>query len=164
MTTAERLEQALAECEVEFDRTASGSYVVELPGEHRLRTVVSLTPRAHALTITAFVARRPDEHHETVYRWLLQRNRKMYGMAFALDAQGDIFLTGKAPLSSITGDELDRLLGCALAYADGAFNTILSLGFATAIRREWAWRVSRGESIANLEAFRHLTEGEDEPA
>ena len=68
-------------------------------------------------------------------------------------------LTGKVPLSCIDADELDRLLGCALAYSDGAFNTILELGFATAIRREWAWRISRGESTANLEAFRHLTEG-----
>ena len=33
---------------------------------------------------------------------------------------------------------------------------LLELGFADAIRREWAWRVSRGESLANLEAFKHL--------
>jgi len=24
------------------------------------------------------------------------------------------------------------------------------------IRREWAWRVSRGESLANLKAFEHI--------
>ena len=155
----EELEAALAACEVAFERTASGSYVVELPGEHRLKTAVSLTPGEYALTITAFVARRPDEQHEAVYQVLLERNRRMYGMAFALDALGDIYLTGKVPLSCIDADELDRLLGCALAYSDGAFNTILELGFATAIRREWAWRISRGESTANLEAFRHLTEG-----
>ncbi|MGI8416765.1 MAG: YbjN domain-containing protein, partial [Nakamurella sp.] len=28
--------------------------------------------------------------------------------------------------------------------------------FADAIRREWAWRTSRGESVKNLEAFQHL--------
>ncbi|MEY4151102.1 MAG: hypothetical protein RJB28_169, partial [Actinomycetota bacterium] len=27
-----------------------------------------------------------------------------------------------------------------------------------AIRREWAWRVSRGESLANLEPFLHLVQ------
>jgi hypothetical protein len=43
-----------------------------------------------------------------------------------------------------------------LEYSDGAFNTILELGFATAIRKEWDWRISRGESTANLEAFAHL--------
>jgi hypothetical protein len=31
------------------------------------------------------------------------------------------------------------------------------------MRKEWAWRVDRGESTRNLEAFRHLLEpsGED---
>ena len=27
------------------------------------------------------------------------------------------------------------------------------------MKREWAWRVERGESLANLEAFRSLLEG-----
>jgi hypothetical protein len=30
---------------------------------------------------------------------------------------------------------------------------MLEIGFADSIRREWAWRVSRGESLANLAAF-----------
>jgi len=43
-----------------------------------------------------------------------------------------------------------------LATADEAFNDLLSLGFASSIRKEWQWRLSRGESTHNLEAFRHL--------
>jgi hypothetical protein len=43
-----------------------------------------------------------------------------------------------------------------LQYADSSFNPLLELGFSSAIRREWAWRVSRGESLANLKAFEHL--------
>jgi hypothetical protein len=43
-----------------------------------------------------------------------------------------------------------------LEAADGDFNTLLELGFATSIRREYEWRVSRGESLANLKAFEHL--------
>ena len=43
-----------------------------------------------------------------------------------------------------------------LTYADESFNTILELGFASSIRKEWAWRESRGESTRNLEAFKHL--------
>ena len=38
-------------------------------------------------------------------------------------------------------------------YADGTFNQLLELGFGSSIRREWAWRVKRGESLANLQAF-----------
>jgi len=52
--------------------------------------------------------------------------------------------------------EIDRIVGAVLQYSDSSFNPLLELGFATAIRREWAWRISRGESLANLEAFKHL--------
>ena len=58
----------------------------------------------------------------------------------------------------MTQDELDRVLGQTLEAADGDFNTILELGFAESIRREWNWRVSRGESLANLKAFEHLVD------
>jgi hypothetical protein len=43
-----------------------------------------------------------------------------------------------------------------LEAADGDFNTLLELGFASSIRREHAWRQERGESLANLKAFEHL--------
>jgi hypothetical protein len=59
-------------------------------------------------------------------------------------------------LAAVNEVELDRLLGSVMQYADSSFNPLLELGFSNAIRREWAWRVSRGESLANLDAFQHL--------
>ena len=56
----------------------------------------------------------------------------------------------------MTGPEIDRWLGSVAEVADDSFNVILELGFAESIRREWVWRRSRGESTANLAAFRHL--------
>ena len=107
-------------------------------------------------SIHAFVCRRPDENFEAVYRWLLEQNLRLFGVAFGLDAVGDIYLDARLPLSSVTPEDLDRLLGSVLTYADGSFNTLLELGFASAIRKEWEWRTSRGESTANLEQFTHL--------
>ena len=63
---------------------------------------------------------------------------------------------GRLPLDAVNAQEIDRLIGSVLQYSDSSFNPLLELGFADAIRREWAWRVSRGESLANLEAFKHL--------
>ncbi len=40
-----------------------------------------------------------------------------------------------------------------LTYADDEFDRLLELGFASSIRREWEWRLKRGESLANLAAF-----------
>lgn len=157
-----RIDEALSALDVEFERRPDGTFLVTLPGERRLRTVLTISAREHAATLTAFVARRPDEQHEVVYRWLLERNRRMYAFAFCLDPLGDIYLIGRVPLESLTPHELDRLLGSALEYADGAFNAILERGFASSIRREWAWRESRGESTANLAAFARLAEQGDE--
>ena len=151
---AQTLRAAFDEHELEWKEIEPGIFTVVLPGEKKLQTPCRFDVGTHALAVHAFVARHPDENHERVYRWLLERNLKMYGVAFAVDHHGDIYLDGRLPLSSVTAAEVDRLLGAVLTYSDESFNTILELGFATSIRREWDWRVSRGESTRNLDAFR----------
>ncbi|MFI5806562.1 YbjN domain-containing protein [Streptomyces sp. NPDC051561] len=151
------LEATLKDAELEWESPQTGSYVVKLPGTRKLSTTVSLIVGRHSLSLNAFVIRHPDENHEGVHRWLLERNLRLYGVSYAIDSLGDIYLAGKLPLSAVTPDEIDRLLGSVLEAADGSFNTLLELGFATAIRKEYAWRVSRGESTRNLDAFTHLT-------
>jgi hypothetical protein len=150
----EVLRQALADGELDWEETAAGVFDVVLPGQRKLQTPVRLEVGPHALGVHAFVCRKPDENFEGVYRWLLERNLRMFGVAFAIDAVGDIFLDARLPLTVVTPDEVDRLLGSVLTYADESFNQILELGFATSIRKEWDWRRANGESTANLEAFR----------
>jgi hypothetical protein len=137
-----------------------GEYVVQLPGEAKLRTTVSLLVGDQGLSASAFVVRRPDENHEAFYRWLLTRNSRLPGIAFALDRVGDVFLVGRLPLAAVTDDSVDALLGAMLSTADAAFNDLLVLGFLSSMKREWAWRVSRGESTHNLDAFKHLLDGD----
>jgi len=149
----------LTENEIEYDEIADGVFSFSLPGEKKLQTAVRLDVGEHALGVHAFVCRKPDENHERVYRWLLERNLRMYAVAFAVDRLGDIYLDARLPLGAVTDDELDRLLGSVLANADESFNAILELGFASSIRKEWEWRRLRGESTRNLEAFRGWLEG-----
>ena len=149
------IKKFLTDAQLVFTQTEN-DFIVTIAGVRKLSTTCSLSVGTSALTINAFVARKPDENHEAVYRWLLERNLKMYGVAFAVDTHGDIYLAGRVPLDSIDETEIDRLVGCVAEYSDTAFNTILELGFATAIKKEWEWRVSRGESTANLDAFAHL--------
>jgi hypothetical protein len=139
---------------IEYDEPAPGLFSFTLPGEKKLQTPVRLDVGRHALGVHAFVCRRPDENHAQVYRWLLERNLRIYGVSFAVDRLGDIYLDARLPLSVLTPEELDRLLGAVLAAADESFNSILELGFASSIRKEWEWRKLRGESTKNLEAFR----------
>jgi hypothetical protein len=136
---------------------AATTYVVQLPGTRKLSTTCSLVVGRHTLAVQAFVVRCPDENHEAVHRWLLERNIRMYGVSYAIDRLGDIYLVGRLPLAAVTPDEVDKLLGSVVENSDGSFNTLLELGFANAIRKEYTWRTARGESTRNLEAFRHLT-------
>lgn len=152
------IERALDEAELEWECPEPGSYVVKLPGTRKLSTTLSLRVGKHSLSLNAFVIRRPDENHEGVHRWLLERNLRLYGVGYAIDSLGDVYVAGKLPLAAVTPDELDRLLGSVLEAADGSFNTLLELGFASAIRKEYEWRVARGESTRNLDAFTHLTQ------
>ena len=136
--------------------------IVELPGERRLKTNTILSIGEHSVRVEAFVCRKPDENHEGVYKFLLKRNRRLYGVAYTIDNVGDIYLVGRMSLDSVTADEIDRVLGQVLEAVESDFNTLLELGFRSSIQKEWEWRVSRGESLKNLEAFAHLIDAEDD--
>ena len=166
MTPVEAVRAYLADNDIEHEEThrdgvEGASFSLSLPGEKKLQTPVRLDVGPHALGVHAFVCRNPDENHARVYRWLLERNLRMYAVSFAVDRHGDIYLEARLPLSAVEPEELDRVLGSVLANADESFNAILELGFATSIRKEWEWRISRGESTRNLEAFRGWLESED---
>jgi hypothetical protein len=150
------IERVCTERELAWESTGDSSYVVTLPGTHKLKTVCNLIVGEHALRVEAFVMRHPDENREELWAWLLRHNARMYGVAFSIDAAGDVYLTGRVSLTALDEAELDRLLGAVLTYADESFDTMLEIGFGTSIRREWEWRLKRGESLANLRAFEHL--------
>ncbi|CAM5471014.1 YbjN domain-containing protein [Streptomyces atroolivaceus] len=155
---AQVIETTLNDAELEWESPGPGNYVVKLPGTRKLSTTCSLLVGRHSLSLNAFVIRHPDENDAAVHRWLLEHNLRLFGVSYAIDQLGDIYLVGRLPLSVVTPEELDRLLGVVLEAADGAFNPLLELGFASAIRKEYAWRTERGESTRNLDAFAHLTQ------
>ncbi|MCX6430095.1 MAG: YbjN domain-containing protein [Actinobacteria bacterium] len=150
------IEEFLDSHDLDHERKDVNTFYVTLPGEKKLETHCALIVGDHSLSITAFVIRKPDENFLGVFEWCMRKNASMYGIAFALNELGDVYLVGRLPHNAVTEREIDRLLGSVLQYSDSAFNPLLELGFASAIRREWAWRVSRGESLANLVGFAHL--------
>ncbi|GAA4897535.1 YbjN domain-containing protein [Streptomonospora salina] len=154
----EAVETAVKEAGLDVERPDAESFVVTLPGQRKLNTMVWLGAGEHSLLVKTFFCRQPDENAAGFYRWLLQKNDAMYGMAFSADEAGDVYIVGRLPLSGITPDEVDRLLGCVLTYSDENFNAALERGFASSIRKEWEWRYRRGYSMRNLQAFRHLVE------
>ncbi|MCA1227092.1 YbjN domain-containing protein [Saccharopolyspora sp. 6M] len=156
MTVEATIAAALDASELDYRREDGGRFFVTLPGTKKLQTNCWLIVAEHALVVEAFVCRQPDEAHEDVYRFLLRRNARLYGVHYTIDGTGDVYLVGRIGLHAVTAEEVDRVLGQVLEAADGDFNTLLELGFGTAIRREWGWRESRGESLANLRPFEQL--------
>lgn len=151
------VEDYLKETEVDWELGAhDGEFVVTLPGERKLKTVVSLLVGENALTATAFVIRHPDENHSEFYQYLLRRNLRRPGIAYATDEHGDVFVVSRTPVAAVDPAYLDTLFGIVLEAADEIFNELLVIGFRTSMQKEWDWRISRGESTRNLEAFRHL--------
>jgi Putative bacterial sensory transduction regulator len=150
------IRRVCAERDIPCEATGDTSFAVTLPGTRKQKTVCNLIVGEHALRVEAFVMRHPEENREALWEWLLLRNARMYGVAFSVDQAGDVYLVGRFPLHAVTEDELDRILGSVLSYADDSFNPMLEIGFGSAIRREWAWRVKRGEPLDNLRAFEHL--------
>ena len=150
------IEEFIASHDLDSEQVDSKTFLITLPGEKKLQTHCALVVGDHSLGINAFVIRKPDDNIAAVHEWLLTKNASMYSVAYAINELGDIYLVGRLPLNAVTEQEIDRVLGAVLQYSDSSFNQLLELGFSTAIRREWAWRVSRGESLANLKAFEHL--------
>jgi Putative bacterial sensory transduction regulator len=161
MSALDVIEATLKDSDLEYafhegvDGAPSG-IVVEVPGERRLITNTILTVGTHSVRIEAFICRRPDEDHEKVYRYLLRRNRRLFGVAYTIDNLGDIYLVGRIALDSVTPEVIDGILGQVLQAVESDFNMLLELGFHSSIQKEWDWRVKRGESLKNLRAFEHL--------
>ncbi len=82
----------------------------------------------------AYLVRLDGEHKQATMTWLIVAAHSLHVEAFFC------------------------LLGCVLSYSDENFDPALTLGFASSIRREWAWRVKRGVSLANLQAFATLAD------
>jgi hypothetical protein len=154
---------ALAELDLPWAQSRPGVFTVTLPGTRKLTTECAIEVGRHGVGFRAFVVRHPEQDHARVYRWLLERNLKLDGVAFSVDHLGDVYLVGRISLAAVTAAEVDRLLGSVADAADSAFNPVLEMGFADSIRAEWAWRRSRGEPTANLEAFRSLDPGVPDP-
>ena len=152
-TVSATVEAYLRDSGHDWERGArDDEFVVSLPGEKKLKTVTSLVVSDTGVSASAFVVRNPDENHEELYRFLLRRNLRLPGLAYAVDKAGDVYVTGRLPLGGVDAASLDQLLG-----------VVLVMGFLTSMRKEWEWRVSRGESLRNLEAFRHILERPGDP-
>lgn len=122
------LHRALTDLGAPFERPDSGAYLVTLPGEGRTAQVWLLVG-ARALQVECFFLRRPEQNALAVVSTLMARNVRSYGVHFALDTLGDVYLVGQVPFAAVDADEVDRLLGQVVTHLDEAFAVCVQHGF-----------------------------------
>ena len=114
-----RLLDALVDLGVELERVDVAAYLVTLRSSRVLH--VWLLGGEQDVRVEAFVMHVLEGADTArLHRHLLARNLQLRGIHYALDEVGDVFLTGSVPLSEVTAEGLDRLLGELLALPDEA--------------------------------------------
>ena len=158
MTAQDTIKEFLEAAEIHWEEIDENRCVAHIPGTSKQRISIAFTVGTHYVTLESFISRNPDENHEAVWRYLLDRNRRTYVASFCTDQHGDIYLHGQLPLHAITHEEIDRVTGAIVSTSEEVFNQILELGFRNAIEKEWAWKKSLGTDASNLAAFEHFLE------
>jgi hypothetical protein len=112
-----------------------GRWYLRLRAEEKDFVTVWLTIRQRTMHHEAQVMPAPEVNMEATFEYLLRRNTDLHQMRFALGAEDAVYLVGEIPVSAVSEDELDRIVGSSLAYVDAYFPTAMSIGFAGRYRR-----------------------------
>ncbi len=110
-------------------------WYLRLRGDEKDFVTVWLTIRQRTLHHEAQVMPAPEVNVEATFEYLLRRNADLHQMRFALGAEDAVYLVGEIPVTAVTEEELDRIVGSSLAYVEDYFPTAMSIGFAGRYRR-----------------------------
>jgi hypothetical protein len=110
-------------------------WYLRLAGDEKDFITVWLTMRQRTLYHEAQVMPAPETNVEATFEYLLRRNAELAQMRFALGPEDAVYLVGELPVTDVTEEELDRIVGSSLAYVDDVFPTAMLIGFAGRFRR-----------------------------
>lgn len=107
-----------------------GRWAVRMRQQVRDFTTVWFTVGDLTVGFEAYVLPHPPHGHESVLRQLMVRNHRMWRTHFSIDADGDIHLVGRVPLSEWSPDSLDAVLGAIYEAVELSFRSLVRTGFA----------------------------------
>ena len=73
----------------------------------------------------------PEENVGEVLDALLRRNERLVGAHYALGAENAVYLMGELLLSTVSDDELDRVIGTLFATVEAHFTGFVQRAFAS---------------------------------
>ncbi|MEJ5254944.1 MAG: YbjN domain-containing protein [Acidimicrobiales bacterium] len=109
-------------------------WFVRVHGEEKDVYTIWYVLRQRTLHYETYVMPAPEENHAQVYEYLLRRNLRFNGVAFAIGEEDAVFLVGQLPIHAVDEGELDRILGSIYSYVEQCFRPALRLGFASRFR------------------------------
>jgi hypothetical protein len=137
---ADTIERFFQQADIPYKRVGDGQWAAQLRGDRKLTIPLGIALSGDRVVFESFFMRRPQENLAEFYEMLLRRNARAYGVHFALDGQGDVFLVGARAAHGLDGEELDRIVGSILIEADGLFNAAIEVGFKSYLEADMAWR------------------------
>lgn len=143
--TPDLVEEWMSQRDVSFLRTGPRAWAVRLRGTVKQDLTVLLALGEQALRAEAFFMRCPQENHADVWSILLRQNFRA-PVCFAIDEQGDAYVVGRVPASSLSAEEIDRLLGAILTVVEDVFMPAVERGFASYLERDLAWRKRQADA------------------
>jgi len=145
-SVAETIERFFEQADIQYKLLAEGQWAAQLRGERKHTIPLGIALSGDRVVFESFFMRRPQENKDAFYELLLRRNARAYGVHFAVDAEGDVFLVGARAAAGLDIDELDRIVGSILIEADGLFNAAISIGFKSYLEADMAWRARNAEA------------------
>jgi hypothetical protein len=106
-------------------------WYVRLVGEEKDFITVWLTLGQRTLRYETYVLPDPPEHRDEILELLLRRNDAIVGAHFSIGEEDAIYLRGEVPDTSVTADELDRVIGTIYTTVEANFRALVRLAFAS---------------------------------
>ena len=117
------------------DDTAFGEprWYVRMRGDEKEFTTVWLTLGQRTLRYETYVMPAPEENQAQVMELVLRRNDSLVGVHFSIGDEDALYLRGEIPDTSVSADELDRILGTVFTTVEATFRPLLRLAFASRV-------------------------------
>jgi hypothetical protein len=113
---------------VEYDPEIPRWYV-RFGCEGRDATTIYFDLHQRTLRYEVYFLPDPPRNQLDLYRFLLQRNHRLYGARFSIGPDGDLYLTGRIALEHLDRAELDRVIGVLYEIVETWFQPAVRLAF-----------------------------------
>ncbi|MHB2027834.1 MAG: YbjN domain-containing protein [Acidimicrobiales bacterium] len=110
-------------------------WLVRLKGEEKDVMTLWFSLRQRTLHVECEVTPAPEEQREALFRYLLVRNYELRELHLAIGPEEGVYLVTQLPVSELTIERLDELVGATLVYVDEIFPTAMAMGLGPLYRR-----------------------------